>query len=65
MKDVRICCSFKRAFVIICSNMVQSLYYSMIDINDLIIMLWKHLLLNYEIIFISIIIIFLYLAHIS
>jgi len=44
--------------------MVQSFDYFMVDINDLIVMLWKHLLLNYEIIFISVIIIFWYLAHI-
>jgi len=45
--------------------MVQYFDYSMVDIDDLIIMLWKHLLLNYEIIFISVIIIFWYLAQIS
>ena len=44
--------------------MVQSFDYSMVDINDLIVMLWKHLLLNYEIIFISVIIIIWYLAQI-
>jgi len=38
--------------------------YSMVDINDLIVMLWKLMLLNYEIIFISVIIIFWYLAQI-
>jgi len=36
----------------------------MVDINDLIVMLWKHLLLNYGIIFRSVIIIFWYLAQI-
>ena len=64
MKDVSICGSFRRAFVIICPNMMQSFDYSMVDINDLIVMLWKHLLLNYGIIFISVIIMFWYLAQI-
>jgi len=44
--------------------MVQYFDYSMVDINDLIVMLWKHLLLNYGIMFISVIIIFWYLAQI-